>query len=531
MFTRAFPDMKVTGMRGTRGKDGVTPSIYASWLQKAIRRGLFDQAVYAAAGLFAFSLEERGAPLGTFLLNRLEIITIEDVGLANPFLIDEVLKKVEHVRTSTCEPLEKFHVVAGVVRALCESPKTRLCSWLKNALGREDPPEDPWGIRHIFSLEPAEIKKRKIGRNDTELSRWLYKSGASAKKEWIYGLILVLIRPEKGTEPVVEPFDSTELFNKWVLEPVALEGLMKDIVLDIHTGKKKQSTESRYDFAVRGAHVENEKVFCPHLKEFYNECKRTGRDGVYPLVPKKLFFCRDRDVFVPVGKLLGFKTPTLFVRAINGEDFFAKLTYPGTVDFAIRCHLFRTRLGLFVKKSNVFRGVLMTYNYTELAQESSRTASERTIGALKKKCSDVVDLLMVQKVEGGTTLCEAIRSGAPVKLLELMKVLLFRRYVESTDTNSNNIVTDPEGNCLSVDENPAELVQYKRWAELANPDTVFTAQRNANFPVVFVNKLKAFSKEHEGDLVEFLKRMKGTAFEIHRNEDWLDRMIVSRNFF
>ena len=318
---------------------------------------------------------------------------------------------------------------------------------------------------------------------------------------------------------------------KWVLEPVVLECLMRDIVLDIHTGKKKHSTESRYDFAIRGAHVENEKVFCPHLKEFYNECKRTGRDGVYPLAPKQKFFCRDSDIFVPVGKLLGFKTPTLFVRGLNGEDFFAKLTYPGTLDFAIQCHLFRTRLGLFTKKSNVFRGVLMTYNYTELALESSRTASDRTIGALRKKCSDVVDLLVVQKVEGGTTLCEAIRSGSPVNLLELMKVLLFRRYVESTDTNSNNIVTDPEGRCLSVDENLAGDVQFKRWAELENTDTVFTAQRNANFPAAFVKKLRAFSKEHEGVLVKFLEFMKETKCAIHRNEAWVDRMIVSRNWF
>lgn len=531
MFTRAFPDMKVSGMRGTRGKDGVTPSVYASWLQKAIRRGLFDQAVYATAGLFSFALEERGAPLGTFLLNRLEIISMEDIGLANPFLIDAILKNIEHVRNNFGP--QAFNILAGVVKALCESPKTRLSSWLKNAMGREDPPGDLGGfghIQHVFGLEPAEIKKRKIGRNDTQLSRWLYKSGASTKKEWIYGLILVLIRPEKGTEPVVEPFDSTELFNKWVLEPEVLEGTMKDIVMDIHTGKKKKTTESRYDFAIRGAHVENEKVFCPHLKEFYNECKRTGKDGCYPFV-RRLFFCKDRDLFVPTSRLIGFKTPTLFVRAINSENFFAKLMYPGTGDFAIRCHLFRTRLGLFTKKSNIFREVLMTYNYVALALESSRTASERTIGALKKKCSDIVDVLMVQKVEGGTTLCEAIRSGAPVKLLELMKVLLFRRYVESTDTNSNNIVTDPEGNCLSVDENPAEQVQYTRWATLKNPDTVFTAQRNANFPDVFVKKLRTFVSENEGVLVEFLEKMKRTKFTIHRNEEWLNRMIETRNWF
>lgn len=533
MFTAAFPDMKVTGMRGTRGKDGVTPSVYASWLQKAIRRGLFHQALYAAAGLYSFSLEERGAPLATFLLNRIEIISMEDIGLANPFLTDAVLEKVEHVRNNSGDPVQKFNVLAGVIKALCESQKTRLSSWLKNAMGRERPPRDLGGfghIQHIFCLEPSEIKKQKIGKDSTVLSKWLYKSGTSAKKEWIYGLILALIRPQTGEVPTIEPFDTVPFFAKWVQEPEVLEGTLKDIVLDIHTGKKKKSTESRYDFAIRGAHVENEKVFCPHLKEFYNECKKTGRDGCYPFVKKK-YLCKDSQLFVPTSQLIGFKTPTLFVKAINDENFFAKLMYPGTGDFAIQCHLFRSRLGLFTKKSIIFREVLMTYKYEDLAQESSRTASERTIGALKTKCSNIVDVLMVQKVEGGTTLCEAIRAGAPVKLLDLMKVLLFRRYVESTDTNSNNIVVDSEGNCLSVDENPAEQVQYTRWSKLENPDTVFTAQKNANFPDVFVKKVKAFSVEHEAELVAFLEHMKRTKFSMHRNESWLDRMLVNKNWF
>ena len=65
MFAKAFPGMNVSGMRGTRSDNGMTPSIYASWMQKAIGRGLTDQALYAAGGLFAFSTEERGPPLLT----------------------------------------------------------------------------------------------------------------------------------------------------------------------------------------------------------------------------------------------------------------------------------------------------------------------------------------------------------------------------------------------------------------------------------------------------------------------------------
>lgn len=531
MFAKAFPDMRVSGMRGTRGKDGVTPSIYGSWLQKAIRRGLFDKAIYAAAGLFSFATEDRGAPLLTFLLNRIEIIAMEDIGFANPFLTDSVITKVEQIRNNSS--IDSFNILAGVIKALCESPKTRLSSWIKNALGREKIECDigPFGnIQYVFNLDPTEIKKRKIGFNSSTLSKWLYSSGRHTKKEWIYGLILVLIRPEKGTEPPIEPFESSHLFEKWVTEPEVLEGIMKDIVMDIHTGKKKKTTETKYDFAIRGAHVENEAVMYPQLKEFYNECKRTGRDGWYPFVATQ-YFCKDSDMFVPTSQLIGFKTPTLFGKALTDENYFIKLMYPGTVDFAVLCHQFRKKLGLYSQKTFVVRKVLMTYDYCSMALESSVKASVRTIEALKKKCSDIVDVLMVIQVEGGSNMCQVIKSGGTIDMLELMKVLLFRRYVESTDTNTNNLVVNREGRVLSVDENPAEKIQYDRWAKMENPDTVFTAQRNANMPDVFVKKLKAFAGDNEDKLVEFLKLMKATKFSIHRNEAWIDRMIETRRWF
>ncbi len=534
MFAKAFPEMHVSGMRGTRGKDGVTPSIYGSWLQKAIRRGLTDQAIYAAAGLFAFSTEDRGAPLLTFLLNRIEIIAMEDIGFANPFLTDSVMTKVEQIRNRS--DIQAFNILAGVIKALCESPKTRLSSWIKNALGREKIECDigPFGnIHHVFSLEATEIKKRKIGFNSSTLSKWLYSSGRHTKKEWIYGLILVLIRPEKGDEPPIEPLETAHLFEKWVTAPEVLEGFMKDIVMDIHTGKKKKTTESKYDFAIRGAHVENETIMYPQLKEFYNECKRTGRDGYYPFSkpPEPQYFCKDSDIFTPTSNLIGFKTPTLFGKALTGDDFFFKLMYPGTADFAVLCHQFRKKLGLYSQKTVVIKKVLMTYDYCSMALESSAKASVRTIEAMKKKCSDIVDVLMVTQVEGGSNMCQVIKSKGIIDMLELMKVLLFRRYVESTDTNTNNMVVDREGRVLSVDENPAEKIQYDRWAKMENPDTVFTAQRNANMPDAFVHKLKVFSKENEDKIVEFLRFMKATKFSIHRNEEWIDRMIETRLWF
>jgi len=288
MFSQAFPDMCVNGMRGTRGQNGITPSVYASWLQKSIRRGLFDQAVYAAGGLYSFASQEKGAPLLTFLLNRLEIIALEDVGLANPHLVDCIMVTLGPIRIAK-RPLglDSFSVIAGVVKVLCESPKTRLCSWLKNILWRDEVPFDlgPYGalIKPILNMQPGDIKKRHLGFDASPLSNWCWTSGKSIKPEWYYGIILLLIRPKKYKLSLIDPFESEGLFIKWAGgHPEVLEGHMRDIVLDIHTGAKKRGdTGARYDFAIHGAHVENEAVLDPchvALKEYYNECKRTGAD-------------------------------------------------------------------------------------------------------------------------------------------------------------------------------------------------------------------------------------------------------------
>ena len=525
--------MRVSGMRGTRGSGGVTPSVYASWLQKSVRRGLFDEAVWAAAGLYSFASQEKGAPLLTFLLNRLEIIAMEDIGLGDPFLVDSVMIALDPVRGAPVT-LENFDVVAGVVRALCTSPKTRLCSWLKCAIFNKDsaPSLGSFGdlLEPIIGLDVCEIKKSRIGFDFSKLSYWCWTSGKSNRPEWYYGIIMLLIRSKKYEPFSITPFESGVLWARWCTgDHPKLEGFMRDIVLDIHTGAKKRTCPAaRYKFAIHGAHVENEVVLdaCTSaLKEYYNECKRTGADLVRKVLKAPTFSHRDIDIFTPEGPLIGFKTPTLFAHSTNGKDCFVKLMAPGSAQFAMDCHLFRKKLGLFSRSTRVFTNILMTLDYASRAPLCSQKASERNIGALERRHNKVVDVLMVSRVAGGANLCHALKGHGAVDRLELLKVLFFRRYVESTDTNSNNIVVSAEGRCLSVDENEASSVQYKRWCLLERPDTVFTAQKNGNLPQKYVGDLKIYLGLHREEILEFLKKMQSTEHVIHRNEEWLSRVL------
>lgn len=84
--------------------------------------------------------------------------------------------------------------------------------------------------------------------------------------------------------------------------------------------------------------------------------------------------------------------------------------------------------------------VKMTFDYAGMAPENHRGVCEMHVKKMQKKYKSVVDALVVQRVEGGVTLCEAIRASLPINQMELMKTLLFRRYVGTTDTNSNNMV-------------------------------------------------------------------------------------------
>jgi hypothetical protein len=210
------------------------------------------------------------------------------------------------------------------------------------------------------------------------LSEWVYLTANLKRPEWIFGMILLLIRSPGGEAPDIPDFSPQ--VEDW---PLRLEGELRDIVLDVHTGKRKRSDpEALLDFAVRGAHVENEAVLHPchvALKEFYVECKKPGTQwGVYPLVPATTaaaFNYKDADVFVPTGELIGFKTPTFFATMIESEaSVFVKLVKAGDAEFAIRCHEYREKLGLFTVPTTVLYNVKMTHDYASMAPEKRRCA-------------------------------------------------------------------------------------------------------------------------------------------------------------
>ena len=170
----------------------------------------------------------------------------------------------------------------------------------------------------------------------------------------------------------------------------------------------------------------------------------------------------------------------------------------------------------------------MTLDYASMAPEKRRVVCGMHVKKMHRKYRSVVDALVVECIEGGVTLCEAIRARAPTDQMELMKTLIFRRYVGTTDTNSNNMVVTPGGRILSVDENAPKSTTLERWLTI-NQDTVFTAQKNGNLPHRYLESLKVFAKKHEAELVEFLKETRDSS--VPGDDEWAKRNVASPNWF
>lgn len=100
----------------------------ASALQKCVRRGMADTACQVLTdGL------EAGPPVSTGLLNRLRVIALEDVGLANLPLALGVLAALAPTATSAqLSPELAAQLAMGAAAAMAASPKTRVLSLLYN---------------------------------------------------------------------------------------------------------------------------------------------------------------------------------------------------------------------------------------------------------------------------------------------------------------------------------------------------------------------------------------------------------------
>lgn len=98
----------------------------SSALQKCIRRGMEDEALYWAVELYESNFSE-------YIWKRLRIMSSEDVGLADPTISSEIwalycmFEKQSKKKDDANEPQRLF--LTHAVLLLCRSKKSRLVDW------------------------------------------------------------------------------------------------------------------------------------------------------------------------------------------------------------------------------------------------------------------------------------------------------------------------------------------------------------------------------------------------------------------
>ena len=158
----------------------------------------------------------------------------------------------------------------------------------------------------------------------------------------------------------------------------------------------------------------------------------------------------------------------------RGERVFVKIGERG-VDcaFAVACAGLRRAVGM-TETTVVRRQLFVREDWAGLCADPSWAAGvERRLRRLRRDCGAEAELpvLVAGEFEGGANLVDrkAAFHGAANAGLEFLKVLLFRKYVGSADTNARNIMfrVAPSGcaELLSVDETEASKEQLARYAK------------------------------------------------------------------
>lgn len=315
--------------------NGYGSDILKSGLQKYIRRGMTEKALYCAGELDLFKeAPKRGEVIRTNFLHRLMIIYLEDVeNLAIFDTIDRLMRLILHERDKSDRSKENEEAwISEVVQHLSLSTKARMCSHIRAVFNPKYQVDE---LTTTYpSLQPLwkEIEMNKISSTNLEFNCKMFKKYLKERHLLsIYYAFQIDLSDEKlpekcfkSTKPVwfifqelCTPFNKTfiQKFMDWYKDHIGgmKEGFMcwlvpllselsllpqqgsagneeekyngwdtnrngvlidiDDFVVDRHT--RKGHAKSLVEFASNGAFVENEAEWVnPLWKKFYEDGKR-----------------------------------------------------------------------------------------------------------------------------------------------------------------------------------------------------------------------------------------------------------------
>ena len=314
--------------------NGYAADLMKSGLQKYIRRGQTDKALYCAGELDLFKEaqdEEKGEGVRTNFLHRLMVIYMEDV--ENVSLFPTIYHSMKELFTERTKPdrnkQKEERQISEVVRLLAASQKARMCSHIRavfnpiykaihasypsihhlwtfieknNATTLADycklfqtylQEKNVLAVYYAFQIDQSTEKLtaplfrskspvwfifHELVKRDEQVKLFVewYKEHLGTIKEsflcWLFPLLHVLDIIPKGEVPAVQEG------GNWDRNRAGEKIVIDDYVEDKHTSKGRG--KGLVEFALRGSLVENQAGFViPLWKQFYEDGKRM-EDGV-----------------------------------------------------------------------------------------------------------------------------------------------------------------------------------------------------------------------------------------------------------
>jgi ADP-ribosyl-[dinitrogen reductase] hydrolase len=143
-FSDVFPTLASVKYRFSKTHSGYSFDIAKSALQKYIRRGEVNDAIFFAIECLLFYHIGGGQANYTNSVNRLRVISLEDIGLADPYLIVFVDKCIcgypisrektlikKKIKEDTFGLWESPGVIPNLIAEMCSTLKYRFCSHTK----------------------------------------------------------------------------------------------------------------------------------------------------------------------------------------------------------------------------------------------------------------------------------------------------------------------------------------------------------------------------------------------------------------
>lgn len=146
-----FQNKSSTVFRSIKTVNGYAFDLMKSALQKYIRRGHIEEALYSAFEMYMFKYLSGGQAAYTNFINRIRVITLEDIGLGSPSMVITVNNLLNRLSESKNDR-ESFVIVAQIVYNMCNSLHYRFYSHIRSFVS-DHKLESPSGFTHTYDLK------------------------------------------------------------------------------------------------------------------------------------------------------------------------------------------------------------------------------------------------------------------------------------------------------------------------------------------------------------------------------------------